>query len=122
MHTPLASPWLEGIRLWRILMRMSVALARIDLAAFGLTIIAGAVLWGLPAVAQSGDQSKRLVTVPPGQSVDAKAVYGTSHALLIGVNRYPHLPARLQLHYAVKDVEDLKDVLIKSYGFSPQNV
>ena len=27
-----------------------------------------------------------------------------------------------QLHYAVKDVEDLKNILVKSYGFSPQNV
>ena len=103
-------------------MRLTVAYVRFGLAAVGLFLFAAAGLLGLPDVVRAQDQSKRLVNVPPGQSVDAKAVYGASHALLIGVNHYKYLPPRLQLHYAVKDVEDLKDVLTKSYGFPPENV
>jgi len=48
--------------------------------------------------------------------------YRASHALLIGINRYPKLPSDLQLQYAVKDVLALRNVLVTRYGFLPKDV
>ncbi len=103
-------------------MQFSAAFLRSVLIGVGLCLFIAASSYGSAASAQPGDQSRRLVNVTPGQSVEVKEVYGASHALLIGVNKYPHIPANLQLHYAVKDVEDLRSVLVKSYGFPPENI
>ena len=48
--------------------------------------------------------------------------YSASHALLIGINKYPKLPADVQLAYAVQDVDALKSVLINRYGFPRKNI
>ena len=41
------------------------------------------------------------------------------YALLVGINDYDHLP---KLANAESDVEDMKEVLIKKFGFPPNNL
>ncbi|MBM3212574.1 hypothetical protein FJZ33_10150, partial [Candidatus Poribacteria bacterium] len=48
--------------------------------------------------------------------------YRNSWALLIGINKYPQLPAQYQLNYAVNDVEALREILVKQYNFPAANV
>jgi len=69
------------------------------------------------SVAQKGMQStsKKPTDLPD-------TVYGTSHALLIGINKYPNLTVEEQLHYAVADAESLADVLQNKFGFSQDNI
>jgi formylglycine-generating enzyme required for sulfatase activity len=45
-------------------------------------------------------------------------VYRTGWALLIGINKYPNLPANYQLNYAVADAEDFGSLLQRKFGFS----
>jgi formylglycine-generating enzyme required for sulfatase activity/uncharacterized caspase-like protein len=45
--------------------------------------------------------------------------YRTSHALLIGINQYRHVPP---LSYAVNDVTALRAVLVQSYGFPEAHI
>src|SRR5690242_3817553 len=78
-------------------MRASAAFVRSVILGVGLCLFGVAAICGSTASAQPGDQSRRLVNVTPGQAVEVKEVYGASHALLIGVNKYPHIPANLQL-------------------------
>lgn len=61
-------------------------------------------------------QKKDLVETPA--QVESGQAYHAVHALLIGVNKYPGLPGRLQLSHAVDDVKALKAVLIEKYGFT----
>jgi hypothetical protein len=49
-------------------------------------------------------------------------LYRNSWALLIGINKYPNLPAYCQLNYAVNDVQALKKALIEQYGFPEANI
>ena len=74
---------------------------------------------GIAARAQ--DNSKNLVIVPTSGPLKGKSVYANSHALLVGVNRYPGMPGK-DLAYALNDVRDMADLLVKSYGFAPKNV
>jgi hypothetical protein len=60
-----------------------------------------------------------LAANPSGKT---QTIAGTSYALLIGVNRYPHLPAQRQLTYPTRDVEELKTVLIHQYGLAPEHM
>ncbi|MBI1929673.1 caspase family protein, partial [Candidatus Poribacteria bacterium] len=62
--------------------------------------------------------------VNPRNQADAlpESTYHTSWALLVGVNKYPNLPAHLQLNYAVNDVTALKEVLIQQYQFPESNI
>jgi formylglycine-generating enzyme required for sulfatase activity len=48
--------------------------------------------------------------------------YGNSWALLIGINRYRHLPEHMQLRYAVNDVVAMREVLVDHHGFPEANV
>src|SRR4051812_43020740 len=57
-----------------------------------------------------------------GQAATPSTFYTTSHALLIGINRYGKMRAELQLKYAVDDVAALKSMLIKRYGFKRENI
>lgn len=76
-----------------------------------------------PLAAQDGTgQDKDLRLVPSSGPLAGKQVYGASYALLIGVDHYATLPQSLWLEYAVKDVTDLRDVLVKSYGFPADHV
>ncbi|HKO44468.1 MAG TPA: caspase family protein [Pyrinomonadaceae bacterium] len=43
-------------------------------------------------------------------------------ALLIGVNKYPNLPAHSQLRGCVNDVQIMKQTLETSFGFDPNNI
>jgi TolA-binding protein len=45
--------------------------------------------------------------------------YRTSHALLIGINQYRHVDT---LAFAVKDVEDVRVVLVQLYGFPTEQI
>ncbi len=51
-----------------------------------------------------------------------ETTYRSSWALLIGINKYPNLPIKYQLRYAVNDVNALKKVLIEQYGFPESNI
>ncbi|HVT10977.1 MAG TPA: caspase family protein [Fimbriimonadaceae bacterium] len=66
-------------------------------------------------------QKKDLVETPK-EETQAKPLYANSHALIIGIDRYPNLPASLQLSYATKDAIALRDELVKDYGFPAANV
>jgi formylglycine-generating enzyme required for sulfatase activity len=48
--------------------------------------------------------------------------YTNSHAVIIGIHEYQHLPREKWLPFADKDAEDLRNLLIRSYGFAPENV
>ncbi|MCW3054373.1 MAG: hypothetical protein JWN14_3543, partial [Chthonomonadales bacterium] len=48
--------------------------------------------------------------------------YSNSHALLIGIHPYANLPKENWLDFADKDATDLRDILVRSYGFLPENV
>ncbi|MFI5386788.1 MAG: caspase domain-containing protein [Fimbriimonadales bacterium] len=66
-------------------------------------------------------QNKNLIQTQSGDP-KARPLYANSHALIIGINRYPNLPSNLQLSYGVKDAADLRDELTKDYGFPASNV
>jgi hypothetical protein len=86
--------------------------------AFFLSLIAG----GIGPTGHVRADGKDLQIVPDSGPLAGKVVYTNSHALLIGVNKYPHLPADKQLQFAVNDVTALREDLIKYYGFPAANV
>ncbi|MBI3753586.1 MAG: caspase family protein [Deltaproteobacteria bacterium] len=49
-------------------------------------------------------------------------IKGDYWALIIGINKYPNLPAKWQLEGAVPDARAVKDMLIKKYGFAEERV
>ena len=49
-------------------------------------------------------------------------VYRTGWALLIGINKYPNLPGRYQLDYAVADAEAIAELLERKFGFPKSNI
>ena len=60
------------------------------------------------------------VTVPvKGQS---RVVYRESHALVVGIDRYPDRSAFRSLTFAVSDADAVRDLLVKVYGFPEENV
>lgn len=70
---------------------------------------------------QAQESVKSLSIVPASGPLKGKPVYAGSHALLIGVNRYPGIPGQ-DLQFALNDVRDMAEMLVKSYGFPPKNV
>jgi len=72
-------------------------------------------------ISRSMAQVKRLSIVPTRGEYAGKMFYANSHAVLIGINIYPHI-AGARLNYAADDAVALRAVLIKSYGFAPENV
>ena len=58
----------------------------------------------------------------PFAQQEAASFYRTSWALLVGVNKYPHLPPKFQLNYAVNDVEVLAKLLIERFEFPKDNI
>lgn len=66
--------------------------------------------------------AKRVVIRPTTGPLAGRTLYGNSHALLVGVSRYEHLPKDRWLHYAHQDARELRGVLVRSYGFAPENV
>ena len=65
---------------------------------------------------QESDTSRGVA--PAGEPV-VSADFGTYHALIIGINEYNNWP---RLKFAETDAEDLRQILIKRYGFAPQRV
>jgi len=49
-------------------------------------------------------------------------LYGASHALIVGVDRYAHLPAWQQLACAENDARAVRAMLVSRYGFPAENV
>ena len=49
-------------------------------------------------------------------------VYREGWLLAIGINKYPHLPSRFQLNYAVSDAEAFARVLQNRFGFDSRNI
>jgi hypothetical protein len=47
---------------------------------------------------------------------------GQRWALLVGINQYPNLATRYQLHGCVNDVELMADILQKNFGFPPDHI
>jgi hypothetical protein len=47
---------------------------------------------------------------------------GNKRALLIGINQYPNLEARHQLHGCVNDVQVMERILIDTFGFAAPNI
>ena len=76
----------------------------------------------LVSAAGAQDKSRTLRIQAGPVPLKGKVIYGASHALLIGVNEYPHLPKDKWLDYALNDVNALKEVLTTCYGFAPENV
>lgn len=72
-----------------------------------------------PCAAQT---TKTLAVMPRSGPYAGRTFYTNSHALLVGIRTYAHLPKEKWLDYADKDAADLRDVLVRSYGFLPENV
>lgn len=56
--------------------------------------------------------------------VSGQKAYGlnTKWAFLVGVNTYPHMPAKNQLTGCINDVNDVEYTLVSFYDFSPRNI
>jgi len=73
------------------------------------TVLLGSLGLALPSAGafsqeQSGQQ-KSLRIVPTSGELAGKVLYTNSFALLIGISKYPFLPATKQLSYARKDAD-----------------
>ncbi|MBI1924628.1 SUMF1/EgtB/PvdO family nonheme iron enzyme [Candidatus Poribacteria bacterium] len=66
--------------------------------------------------------AQRTVTPRDKGNVLPESTYHDSWALLVGVNKYKHLPPQLQLRYAVADVESMRQLLINEYGFRQDHI
>jgi uncharacterized caspase-like protein len=66
------------------------------------------------------DRGPTLVTPTSGE-IAGHDFYTNSYVLIIGINQYPKLKDS-DLHFAVRGAKDLRDMLIKSYGFPAENV
>ena len=86
-----------------------------------LALLATGIALVITMPARAQDNRKTLTVVPTAGPLKGKQVYKNSHALLIGINKYPGMPGK-DLQYALNDVKDLAEVLVKSYGFPPKNV
>lgn len=76
----------------------------------------------LAATAAGGETSKTLEVKPATGPLAGRTLYSNSHALLIGISKYQHLPVDKRLQFADQDALALREQLIKSYGFATENV
>lgn len=74
------------------------------------------------ATAAVGQNSKTLEVKPVAGPLAGRTLYTNSHALLIGISQYQHLPADKHLQFAHKDARALREALVKSYGFPAENI
>ena len=58
-------------------------------------------------------------TAPATPAAPRAALYRESHAVVIGIDDYAKWP---KLRYAVNDARGMKELLIRKYGFKPENV
>src|SRR5437773_375826 len=96
----------------------------IEMRSFAILLMLSTLAIAAPPTGQPpADKDKQLVETRGGSKVPGgKPLYAASHALIIGIDKYPNLPAQNQLSYAVRDATGLKAVLIKNYGFDPEKV
>jgi WD40 repeat protein len=78
------------------------------------------LLAALTALSPVQPTPRKLNPVPDPK--DTKVAAAHSHALVIGINRYPNLPEVLQLSYATKDADSMAFILKNSYGFDDVQV
>src|SRR5579862_10033282 len=76
----------------------------------------------LAGVGVAAQNTKTLRVQPKTGTYAGQTFYTNSHALLIGIRTYANLPKAKWLDYADADARDLRDILIRSYGFLPDNV
>src|SRR2546423_1499192 len=69
----------------------------------------------------AGQQRGTKLVSPDGGAFAGQVFYTNSHALIIGINKYLKLKDS-NLQYAVQDAKDLREMLIKSYGFPAENI
>lgn len=74
------------------------------------------------AGAQNARQTGVQPVIPGSGPLKGQTLYTNSHALVVGINAYPHLRPEDQLECAENDAVRLREVLIRSYGFPPQNI
>ena len=68
-------------------------------------------------------QNRKIEEVTPVKGDYAgKTFYTSSHAIIVGINKYQNLPQENWLQYAEKDARDMREILIRSYGFAPSRV
>lgn len=90
------------------------------------TVLLGSLGFAVPASAgnltQQGETAKSLKVIPKTGDLAGEVLYTNSVAVIIGISKYQHLDANAQLRYARKDAEDVREVLIKSFGFLASNI
>jgi formylglycine-generating enzyme required for sulfatase activity len=74
------------------------------------------------ATSVSAQTGKTLIVRPATGEYAGQTFYTNSFAVIIGISKYQHLPKDKWLNYADKDAADLREVLVRSYGFLPENV
>jgi len=65
------------------------------------------------------DKKKSGIPQIPTSKAKAKALYGASWAVVIGINKYKHWPA---LKYAVNDAQSISKILHEKLGFPKENI
>ena len=64
-----------------------------------------------------------VTTLYVGQTFSqTKKVYNESWALLVGINKYKHLPPQSQLQFAVNDVMSVRQLLLEAFGFREDHI
>jgi sulfatase modifying factor 1 len=87
------------------------------------TVLLGGLGLTLPAAAHTNQtsQTKSLVVKARTGDLADETLYTNSFAVLVGIT-YPKFPDNLQIPQATADVDDLKALLVTSYGFLSANV
>jgi formylglycine-generating enzyme required for sulfatase activity len=90
------------------------------------TVLLGSLGFALPASAgnptQQGETAKSLKVIPKTGDLAGEVLYTNSVAVIIGISKYQYLDQNAQLRYARKDAEDVREVLVKSFGFLASNI
>ena len=75
---------------------------------------------------QTGQPSRGLnfsgMVTPTTGPYAGQQFYTGSHALIVGIDRYEYLPKDTYLQFAEKDARDLRDLLVRSYGFPADSI
>jgi formylglycine-generating enzyme required for sulfatase activity len=90
------------------------------------TVLLGSLGFAVPASAgnltQQGETAKSLKVIPKTGDLAGEVLYTNSVAVIIGISKYQFLDQNAQLRYARKDAEDVREVLVKSFGFLASNI
>jgi formylglycine-generating enzyme required for sulfatase activity len=80
------------------------------------------MLWLMAACPCLSQTAKTLGVRASSGSYAGTTFYTNSHAIIIGIHEYKYLPEDKWLPFCDKDAIDLRDILVRSYGFAPENV